>query len=109
MGRVVFGGVTSGELIATLFFLGLGEKASVCPSGISWRGIRLLAVSSCVSMGVGVWLVEGLPSSFWLEVVIGLGIVRQFGRSLGVFCGALMGRLGSEGGGNSDEVGSLGV
>lgn len=112
VGRVVFGGVISGEWSATRFFRGFGEKASVCCIGISWGGTRVHTGSFCVSMGIGDGLVRGVDSSFWWPVVIGRGIVGCVGsveRSLGVLCGWLRDTVDSEDEGSTDQGGLLGV
>ena len=73
MGSVVCGGVTSGELIATRFFRGLGDKISVCPAG--GHGVGSFAVAPCMSMGEKSELCERLSSSCCPEVSNCLGIV----------------------------------
>ena len=75
VGSVVCGGVISGELIATRFLRGLGEKASVCVAVVSWSVMRIFVLSSCVSMGDGSVSVKVLSSVCCCEVVIGRGIV----------------------------------
>ena len=80
VGRVVCGGVISGEFIATLFFRGLGEKASLCSVGVFWSVMVLLVLSSCMSMGDGSVADEMLSSACCWEVVIGRGIVGCGGK-----------------------------
>ena len=73
VGSVFCGGVTSGELIATRFFRGLGDKISACPAG--GHDVGSFAVASCMSMGEKSELFERLSSSCCPEVSNCLGIV----------------------------------
>ena len=68
VGDVVCVGVTSGELIATLFFRGLGDTESI------WFGETLSGSTSCISISVVSWLVGGYSSSCWGGFGIGRGI-----------------------------------
>lgn len=75
---VACGGVLSGEWIATLFFLGLGEVASsVGGVVLSMMGV-LFICSGAISMGDDVESSDGWVASCCCVVGIGLGIVYCF-------------------------------
>ncbi len=72
------GGVLSGEWIATLFFLGLGEVASsVGGVALSMMGV-LFICSDAISMGDDVESSDGWVAICCCVVGIGLGIVYCF-------------------------------